>query len=150
MKNGLFIVLIAVLAVSCLNKTDKEKFDSQQATAGTATNVDESNFTSIQWMDSAKKLGKIVEGQNLQLNFKFKNTGDKPLIIQNVSPSCGCTVADYPKTPIAPGEEAEISGSFDSKGKLGFQRKTISVFANTKGGQRHELSFEVEVQKAKS
>ena len=148
MKNGLFILLIAVFAVSCLNTTDKEK--SAVNVDAVKASVDTSNFTSIQWIDSAKKLGKIVEGQNVQVNFKFKNTGDKPLIIQSVSPSCGCTVADYPKNAIAPGEEAEISGSFDSKGREGFQRKTISVFANTKGGQRHELSFEVEVQKAKS
>jgi len=148
MKNGLFILLIAVFAVSCLNTTDKEK-SAANVDAVKAT-VDTANFTSIQWIDSAKKLGKIVEGQNVQVNFKFKNTGDKPLIIQSVSPSCGCTVADYPKNPIAPGEEAEISGSFDSKGREGFQRKTISVMTNTKGSQRHELSFEVDVQKAKS
>ena len=148
MKTGLFILLIAVFAVSCLNTTDKEK--SATNVDAVKANADTSNFTSIQWIDPEKKLGKIVEGQNLQVSFKFKNTGDKPLIIQSVSPSCGCTVADYPKKPIAPGEEAEITGSFDSKGREGLQHKTISVFANTKGSQRHELSFEVDVQKAKS
>lgn len=150
MKNGLFILLISVLAISCLNKTDKEKFAEQPATAGAAANVDTTNFTTIQWIDSVKKLGKIVEGQNLQVIFRFKNTGDKPLIIQNVSPSCGCTVADYPKDPIPPGKEAEITGSFDSKGREGYQHKTINVVTNTKGNQRHVLSFEVDISKAKS
>ena len=148
MKNRLFILLIAVFAVSCLNTTDKEK--SAVHDDAVKANVDSAGFTSIKWIDPAQKLGKIVEGQTVQVSFKFKNTGDKPLIIQSVSPSCGCTVADYPKKPIAPGEEAEITGSFDSKGREGLQHKTISVFANTKESQRHELSFEVDVQKGKS
>ncbi len=150
MKKGLIILLIGIAAVSCLNKTDKEKYAEQPATAGAAANVDTANFTNIQWIDSAQKLGKVDEGQKVAVNFKFKNTGDKPLIIESVSPSCGCTVADYPKTPIAPGAEAEITGSFDSKGRIGMQHKTIYVMTNTKGKQRHELSFEVEVQKPKS
>jgi len=150
MKKGLFVILISIGAISCLNKTDKEAHGEQPATAGAAANVDTANFTSIQWIDSAQKLGKVDEGQNVAVNFRFKNTGDKPLIIQSVSPSCGCTVADYPKEPIAPGAEAQIKGSFDSKGRIGLQQKTIYVMTNTKGKQRHELHFEVEVQKPKS
>jgi len=145
MKKGLFILLISVAAISCLNKTDKES-QLQPATAGAAANVDTANFTNIQWIDSAQKLGKVDEGQKVAVNFKLKNTGDKPLIIQSVSPSCGCTVAEYPKEPIAPGAEGEIKASFDSNGRRDLQHKTIYVMTNTKGKQRHELSFEVDVK----
>lgn len=107
--------------------------------------VDSSTFTTIQWIDSVKQVGKINEGQKLVLSFRFKNTGDKPLIIQTVSPGCGCTVADKPERPIAPGNEAEIKGEFDSNGRVGMLHKTIVVTANTKGTQSHTLVFEGEV-----
>jgi len=109
--------------------------------------VDSSKFTTIEWLEPTKDFGKIVEGQKLEVSFRFKNTGDKPLVIESVRPSCGCTVADPPKEPVAPGEEGEIKGSFDSNGKSGEQHKTLFVKANTKGGQEHELVFTVTVQK---
>jgi hypothetical protein len=99
------------------------------------------------WIDSVKDYGKIAEGQKLEVLFRFKNTGSKPLVIESVRPSCGCTVADPPKEPIAPGAEGEIKGSFDSNGKSGQQHKSITVMANTKGTESHELIFTVDVQK---
>jgi len=109
--------------------------------------VDSSRFTTIEWIEKTKDYGKITEGQKLEVSFRFKNTGDKPLIIESVHPSCGCTVADPPKEPIAPGSEGEIKGSFDSNGTQGDQHKTLVVTANTKGGQTHDLSFTVSVDK---
>jgi len=109
--------------------------------------VDSSKFTTIEWIEQSKEYGKITEGQKLEVSFRFKNTGDKPLIIESVRPSCGCTVADPPKEPIAPGAEGEIKGSFNSEGKEGEQHKTLFVTANTKGGQTHDLTFAVTVLK---
>jgi hypothetical protein len=109
--------------------------------------VDSSRFTTIEWIEQTRDFGKITEGQKLEVSFRFKNTGDKPLIIESVRPSCGCTVADPPKEPVAPGAEGEIKGSFDSNGKNGDQHKTLFVIANTKGTQEHELAFTVNVQK---
>jgi hypothetical protein len=63
--------------------------------------------------------------------FKFKNTGDKPLIISNAQGSCGCTVPDYPKEPVAPGASAEIKVKFNSKGKKGQETKFVTLTANT-------------------
>ncbi len=105
-------------------------------------------LTKIEWIDSARNMGKINEGQKLQISFRFRNAGDKPLVIQSVRPGCGCTVADYPKEPIAPGKEAAITGSFDSQGREGLQHKEIFVSANTEGTTEHKISFDVEVAKA--
>jgi Protein of unknown function (DUF1573) len=143
-----FLLIMASLVVmaACNQKADKNaKVPSQAGLVSAA--LDTTKFTSIQWIDSVKEYGKINEGQKLEVLFRFKNTGDKPLIIESVRPSCGCTVADPPKEPIAPGEEGEIKGSFDSNGKNGQQHKTIYVYANTKGRQNHELTFTVDVQK---
>ncbi len=101
-------------------------------------------LTTIEWIDSARNFGKIEEGQKLAVTFRFRNSGDKPLVIASVHPSCGCTVADFPRRPIAPGKEAEITGEFDSKGRVGLQHKDLTVHANTSAGV-HRLSFEVNV-----
>lgn len=103
-------------------------------------------LTTIEWLDSSKNLGKISQGQKLQIAFRFRNSGKNPLVIESVRPSCGCTVAEYPKEPIQPGQEAQITGSFDSNGREGLQHKEISVTANTEGSTEHKLIFEVDIQ----
>ena len=110
--------------------------------------ADTLNVTSIQWLDSThQNLGKINEGQVVEISWRFKNTGTKPLIISNVSASCGCTVPDKPEQPIAPGVEETIRARFDSKDRVGPQRKDVYVEANTTGNRSAQLSFALEVVK---
>jgi len=151
----LLVVTIFTLAVSCLNKTDKEKSSELTAsnvpvapTPSTAV-VDESKLTSIQWLDSSKSMGTVTEGGTIKINYRFKNSGTKPLVIESVKPACGCTVADYPKEPIAPGQEGEITAEFDTKGREGVQKKNITVVANTRENT-YTLYFDLTVNKAKS
>src|SRR5882762_5975533 len=115
--SGLF--LVAVLAGSCMNDNN--------AGAPAAAVTDSSKFTSIQWIDSVKDFGKIQEGQKLEVSFRFKNTGDKPLVIEHVQPSCGCTVAEQSTEPVAPGGEGQIKATFNSEGKPGVNRKVLTV-----------------------
>lgn len=61
--------------------------------------------------------------------FTIKNDGDKPLVISNVTTSCGCTVADWTKTPIAPGATGTVSSTFDAKA-LGRFQKSVGVYCN--------------------
>lgn len=61
--------------------------------------------------------------------FTVKNEGDKPLVISNVTTSCGCTVADWTKTPIAPGASGIITSVFDAKA-LGHFQKSVGVYCN--------------------
>jgi len=138
---SLFIPLIALFLTGC------ESADSKTAKQVADTGGAEKLFTSIQWIDSVKQMGKISEGQKLSLSFRFRNSGNKPLIIESVEPTCGCTIADYPKEPIAPGVEGEITGSFNSEGREGLQHKTMTVKANTECSGQHEITFEVDVQK---
>jgi len=146
-----FIFLLALSATIMLTACQGGAKGDAAATAMQPTQVkepvDSSKFTTIEWIEQSKEYGKITEGQKLEVSFRFKNTGDKPLIIESVRPSCGCTVADPPKEPIAPGAEGEIKGSFNSEGKEGEQHKTLFVTANTKGGQTHDLTFAVTVLK---
>ncbi|MFM8916908.1 MAG: DUF1573 domain-containing protein [Bacteroidota bacterium] len=77
------------------------------------------------------EFGVITEGEKVSYTFKFKNTGNAPLVISNASASCGCTVPEYTKTPVAPGEEGEVNVTFDSSGKSGMTTKSVTLIANT-------------------
>ncbi|HPK10496.1 MAG TPA: DUF1573 domain-containing protein [Saprospiraceae bacterium] len=79
--------------------------------------------------------GKIMDGDKATHMYKFTNTGKEPLVISNAKGSCGCTVPEWPREPIAPGAKGEIKVVFDSrgKGKVGgqMQTKTVTLTANT-------------------
>lgn len=75
--------------------------------------------------------GEITSGDKVQHVYKFTNTGKEPLVISNAKGTCGCTVPDWPKDPIAPGEAGEILVEFRSKGKSGQQTKRVIITANT-------------------
>lgn len=145
-----FLFLVLILAIASCQENDNKAaagpVSSENNTATPATR-DSSQFTSIEWTQTHKNFGRITEGQKVEVAFHFKNTGNKPLIIESVQPSCGCTVAETPKEPIAPGAEGVIKGAFDSNGRVGMQHKSIYVETNTKEKQSHELVFELEVVK---
>ena len=61
--------------------------------------------------------------------FTFTNTGDKPLIISNVQPGCGCTASDWTKEPILPGKKGEVKVHYNTATVAPF-KKTIDVFSN--------------------
>lgn len=139
-----FLVLLIAAFLAACNDTNHTKNAGHMQQAA----LDSTQFTTIQWIDSVKNFGRITEGQTLDVSFRFKNTGDKPLVIRSVRPSCGCTAADPPKEPVAPGAEGEIRASFNSQGREGINRKDIYIEANTKGIQNHVVHFDVEVTKA--
>lgn len=109
--------------------------------------IDSASLTTMKWKEQTIDYGKIAEGTKLDLVYHFTNTGQKPLVIDKVEPGCGCTLAETPKEPIAPGKQGIIRGSFDSNGRPGTQHKTIYVYTNAKGPSPQELVFTVEVIK---
>jgi hypothetical protein len=153
MKNILFLIAVLFGVVGCNNTDSTTTTDTNTTTAATpaapenALN-DSTNYTSIQWLDSTHQdLGKIKEGQTPEISWRFKNVGDKPLVVINAQGTCGCTVAEKPEQPVAPGEEGTIKAKFSSEGRSGFQEKQVIVTTNTKGNTAHYLNFKVEVQK---
>ena len=149
MKRSLFFIAIVAVIMAC-NQGDSKKVDTASKPSIDLADpiTDSSNFTSIQWLDSVhQELGKIKEGQTPEITWKFKNVGDKPLIIINAQGTCGCTVAEKPEQPIAPGEEGVIKAKFSSEGRVGPNDKQVIVMTNTKGATTHYLNFKVEVEK---
>jgi len=88
--------------------------------------------TSIAFAKETFDFGNIKQNStNNKYVFKFTNTGDKPLIIENAKGSCGCTVPVWPKEPILPGGTGEIEVDYKPGKQKGNQRKTVTVTANT-------------------
>jgi len=77
------------------------------------------------------EFGEINEGDVIDTVFTFKNIGTEALIISNAKAGCGCTVPQWPKEPIAPGESGTIAVKFNSKGKPGQQNKPVTLTMNT-------------------
>lgn len=93
------------------------------------TNRTDDVKASIEWEETTHDFGKIAKGIPVEAKFKFKNTSMVPLMINSVRPSCGCTVADYPKVPVKPGESADIAVTYDAK-NIGYFSKSIVVMTN--------------------
>lgn len=104
---------------------------SSSTTGDTASSFTD-KYPRLALLDSAVlDFGTIREGDIVTHTFRFKNEGEFPLIIQEVTASCGCTVPEWPRDPIAPGAESGIKIQFDSKHKAGPQARGITVIANT-------------------
>lgn len=78
-------------------------------------------------------LGKVSRrGGVVSRDFRFENTGDRPLVIVKAETACGCTKARFPRKPVAPGEKGTVTVTYDpGKQDAGAFLKAIKVFANT-------------------
>ncbi len=84
---------------------------------------------------TAHNFGTFSESTPVSFTFQFTNTGDKPLVIHQALTTCGCTVADYTKTPIKPGERGQMKVTYNGEGKpLGHFKKSIGVRSNASNG----------------
>ena len=89
-------------------------------------------ITSMSFNKIEHNFGTVKEESVSEYSFMVTNTGSQPLVIEDVSASCGCTTPKKPENPIAPGKSDEIKVSFKPNvGQLGEQNKTVTVKANT-------------------
>ena len=111
--------------------TKPEKFDPAKDVAKAPAGP----LTGISFNEYAHDFGVMDEGDVVTYYFEFTNTGAEPLILDKCKGSCGCTVPECPKEPIAPGETGKIEVKFNSKGKKNKQTKKVTVTANTDPAQ---------------
>lgn len=154
-----FIILLSAAAIFSACKTGDKKVTGTNGTGDSTVSLtpeekqkaltDSSNYTTLEWIDATTRdLGKLVKDQSIEVTFRFKNTGDKALIIENVSAQCGCTIPEKPEQPFAPGQEGIIKAKFNGSGQ-GTISKQIYVKANTKPLTDHTLTFTGEIQEKK-
>ena len=116
--------------MSCDVRTKDKIADTTTAVPANKKAGDSANPTSVQIIDSVFDFGKVVEGENVEFSYRFKNTGNQPLVISNATASCGCTVPEKPEAPIKPGETGFIKVKFTSEGRVGVAHKTVNVQSN--------------------
>ena len=72
--------------------------------------------------------GQIEQGDIVEHTFYFQNVGTEDLVIQNIKVTCGCTTPSYSKTAVPPGGNGEIQAKFNSRGKMGTQMKSLTIY----------------------
>lgn len=92
--------------------------------------------TAIEWTAKTYDFGKIPRGKPVTAEFQFKNPSLVPLIINSVRPTCGCTIADYPKEPVAPQKTGSIKVTFNAASPGYFQK---SIVVTTNAGEASEV-----------
>ncbi len=141
----LAFALAAVAMVSltaCNDAASKIESGNEEANAeNTNTSVDAGTVENqgapvFSFEAETHDFGQIEEGTVAKHDFVFTNTGDAPLIITNAQGSCGCTVPEWPREPIAPGETGKIHVEFNSQGRAGSQSKQVTLNANTTPNQK--------------
>lgn len=126
-----------ILSITCLaffaacNNNNRAPVETTAVEAEAVSNTAEADAPVFKFEKETFDFGQITEGEKVSYDFKFKNTGNSPLIITSATATCGCTVPQYPKEPVAPGAEGVLRVVFDSAGKPGMQNKVITITANT-------------------
>lgn len=141
------LIALALLSLAACKEMDKKgsPVESMSKEELKQAVTDTTNFTTLTWIDSTTQpLGKLKKGKEIEITWRFKNTGDKNLIIENVTAECGCTIPEKPQEPFAPGQEGIIKAKFNGSG-TGTITKRVHVFANTKQVKDHTLTFTGEV-----
>lgn len=138
MKRIVFIVLVVTIGIFVLSCKQKARSASDPIPADVVNNPgsasdqgDIGNLPQFKFDEESHDFGQVIQGEKVTYAFEFVNSGKTELVIASASASCGCTVAEYPKIPVRPGEKGVVSVSFNTEGRKGFQNKTITLAANT-------------------
>lgn len=133
-----FVTMIALFFVVAYSYAQSSEPQFETSNAGASPK--------FEWTEKVFNFGKIEQNKPVTAEFTFKNTGTAPLIISNVRPSCGCTVADYTKNPVAPGESGYVKATYNAKA-IGAFSKSVTITANVEGGaERLTIKGEVAAQ----
>ncbi len=132
-KSILVIALMSVFAFSSCKDNAADKVNEENVADAADRDANDGKFSVITFEESEFDFGTIDQGTNVEHLFKFTNTGDAPLMIVDAKSSCGCTVPEYTKAPIAPGDSGELLVKFNGSGQNQVS-KTVTLTTNTKNG----------------
>lgn len=141
-KNTVLFFIASVIAIAACSPANNKKKHQELVNK---SETDTTFRTSIKWVDSVVDLGTITSGEKKQIKFRCLNTGNKPLVLLEVSPGCGCTVASFSDGEIQPGKEGWVNATFDSKGKCDDVFKTIAVKTNAQPENLFTIGFKAHI-----
>lgn len=131
-KIALLFLCGTLLAAGCRNKSVEPEYDmSIIHNPNTAEGYDKSEkMPVIRFEKNMHDFGTLTSGESISYSFKFTNAGNADLLISNCEATCGCTVADYPRDIVKPGEGGYVTVTFNSSGKAGQQLQEVTVVSN--------------------
>lgn len=103
------------------------------------------NAGKFSFKEESWNFGEVTEGPDITHEFEFSNVGKSPIFIRNASAGCGCTVADWPHEPVAPGATAKVKVTFHTKGRPGLASKVVTIDSDAQQ-QSMRLTFTASVK----
>ncbi len=128
-------LILAVSFVSCNEDASKKIKTENLELAKERDNEIKLGGPRLKFDKTEHDFGTINEGDVVETVFSFTNVGKSELIIASAKGSCGCTVPEWPKEPILPGEQGQIKVKFNSYRKPNLQQKQITLVTNTENGK---------------
>ncbi len=125
--------LLSMMAFMSCKENASSKVKTDNVAVAAERDQSAKQIPVMEFEKSEHDFGIIEQGTPQETIFTFTNTGNAPLVITNATSSCGCTVPNPPKEPIAPGEKGELVVKFNGSGQNQVT-KTITVVANTAKG----------------
>ncbi|TXG38903.1 DUF1573 domain-containing protein [Seonamhaeicola maritimus] len=126
---------ICLIAFTSCKENAAKKIEASNLAEAAERDANASKFPVIEFDKTEHDFGEIEAKKSVSTIFKYKNTGDAPLVITEIKSSCGCTVPqDWSREPLAPGASGEFSVKFNGSGTNKVS-KTITVTANTEKGK---------------
>lgn len=132
-KSILLIAVLSVFTVFSCKENAADKVKEENVASAADRDAAANKVPVISFEEEEFDFGTIEKGTRVEHLFKFKNTGEGPLLVLDAKSSCGCTVPTWTKEAIAPGAEGELLVKFDGSGQNQVT-KTVTLITNTKQG----------------
>jgi hypothetical protein len=133
-KSFLIVAVLSAFIFTSCKENAADKVNEENVAAAADRDAKAGDFPVMTFEESEFDFGTIDQGTNVEHVFKFTNTGKAPLVIVDAKSSCGCTVPQFTKDPVAPGDSGEMLVKFNGSGKNQVS-KTVTITANTENGK---------------
>ena len=147
MKNKLFILgafALTFAVSSCGEKKASDNFTAEESAQQAENVVDPATAPVLTLAEANHDFGDVKANDKVETYVKFKNDGKSPLVIRDASATCGCTVPEFPSTPIAVGATDSIKVVYTAGNMNGKQQKTVTLVTNTTNGhEKFDISANV-------
>lgn len=128
----LFSALTLILLISTVSYAQTSVSpNSNGSEAAPVVPVVNPNAGEFKWVEETHDFGTIPQGTPVKNKFEFTNTGKEPIIVSNVQKTCGCTVTEWTKEPVMPGQVGYVTAEFNAA-KEGPFTKAITVQSDAK------------------
>lgn len=126
-KPLLSLVVLLTMGTSVVfaqeNRKSLKKKEKTEAVAADPADV-------MKFKNEVHDFGNVKEGDKAEYEFTFVNKGKKPITIQNVTTTCGCTSPNWSKEPVAPGKKGSVMVSYSTPGRVGPINRQVTVMTD--------------------